>query len=452
MAKNNRVLVDNLSVKCDSDMFPNSLINFMNRYKFYADLLDQVSEGIIIHDSSNIVFANKSLIQLFGMNAVDEIIDKDVFKILETYLTYYREIDEEICRAFHHCTFRTNLIDRKQGLKKVVVKNCSMFFDHKEYKVTYIRYYYENENFTVYDEVAPKEVVQSSGGYESEYLEESELNKIKYEDYIARLIPILAHELRTPLNILMCSIQMSDIYIEDLSTLEKNLHKMKHNSVVMKQNCFRLLKLINNIIDSTLLDAKAVILNLKLYDIGDIVEDMVFTISDYVRENIKDKRIFIEFFTNVKDKFVYLDLNRFQNAFLKLLSNSFKFNNNGDTIYVCIKESNLTNIEIVVCNKGNIIEEDDLNQLFERFSAKKSNLAKSHEGIGLGLFIVKNIVELHQWSIEVSNCVEDTSNEFIIKIPIKGKEIITAGDDNKCNYEILEEELLQKIKIEFSDI
>ncbi|WP_160671076.1 PAS domain-containing sensor histidine kinase [Clostridium sp. C8-1-8] len=452
MAKNNRVLVDNLKVKCDSDMFPNSLINFMNRYKLYADLLDQVSEGIIIHDSSNIVFANKSLLKLFGMHAVDEIIDKDVFKILETYLTYYREMDEEICRAFHHSTFRTNLIYKGQEVKKVVVRNCNMSFDNREYKVTYIRYYYENENFTVYDEVEPKEVFQSSRGYEPEYLEEGDLSKIRYENYIARLIPILAHELRTPLNILMCSMQMSDVYIEDIATLENNIAKMKHNSIVMKQNCFRLLKLINNIIDSTLLDSKAFILNLKLYDIADIIEDMVFTISDYVRENIKDKKIDIEFFTSVKDKFVYLDLNRFQNAFLKLLSNSFKFNNNGDTIYVCIKESNSKNIEIVVYNKGNIIEEDDLNQLFEKFSAKKSNLAKSHEGIGLGLFIVKNIVELHEWSIEVSNCVENISNQFIIKIPIEGKKIIRADVNNKCNYEILEEELLQKIKIEFSDI
>ena len=278
---------------------------------------------------------------------------------------------------------------------------------------------------------------------------EVELRKAKaeaeaYDRLKTEFFSNISHELRTPLNILLSSLQLINIYVYKLQGNEGE--DIKKYLGIMKQNCFRLLRLINNFLDITKIDAGFYNLNEGKHNIVSIVEDITTSVVEY----LKNKNIQIIFDTEIEEKYISCDDDKIERIMLNLFSNAIKFTNPGGKIEVNIYERN-NEIIISVKDTGIGIPKDKLTSIFDRFSQVDKTLSRNKEGTGIGLALVKSLVEMHKGKIIVKSTYGE-GTEFLIHLPENSNKI----DDNDVNlnnkYEDKKESNMEKMNIEFSDI
>ena len=138
----------------------------------------------------------------------------------------------------------------------------------------------------------------------------------------------VSHELKTPISVIFSANQMLDIYLKNIST-ENNDKLLSYNNII-KQNCYRLIRLINNIIDISKSSSGNFKLNLSNENIVSIVKNIVESVTEFV--NSKDLRIIFE--TNVKEKIIACDPLQIERIMLNLISNAIKFSNPKSVILV----------------------------------------------------------------------------------------------------------------------
>ena len=129
---------------------------------------------------------------------------------------------------------------------------------------------------------------------------------------------------------------------------------------------------------------------------------------------------------------------------LNLLSNAVKFTNDGDEITVTIKD-NEDCVSVCVKDTGIGIPEDKLKMIFDRFAQIDKTLIRNKEGSGIGLSLVKTLINMHGGNISV-NSVVGVGSEFVMELPVRLVEE-TEQVNNNCS-----ESKIEKILIEFSDI
>jgi len=264
-----------------------------------------------------------------------------------------------------------------------------------------------------------------------------EYDKIKMEFFSN-----ISHELRTPINVIFSALQMNEVKLKDC--YYKNAYKdcYKYGNT-MKQNCYRLLRLINNLIDITKIDTGYFDVNEINIDIISLIENITMSVADY----IENKGLSLIFDTDIEEKVIACDPEKIERIILNLLSNAVKFTPNSGNIMVNI-EDGIENICIRVKDNGRGIPEEKLNSIFERFVQVDKSFTRDHEGSGIGLSIVKALVELHGGTISVIGN-EGYGAEFIISIPCKL--VNEVYDEIACSEEIAKS-YIEKINIEFSDI
>ncbi|MBU3110279.1 PAS domain-containing sensor histidine kinase [Clostridium lacusfryxellense] len=242
----------------------------------------------------------------------------------------------------------------------------------------------------------------------------------------------ISHELKTPLNIIFATAQLFALYCNS-GSLDDNKNSIIKYIDSIKQNSYRLSKLINNIVDLSKIEAGFYNLNISNNNIVVIVEDIVVSVTNFT--NIKGLNIIFD--TDIEEKIIACDPEAIDRIVLNLISNSIKFSNVGDEIFVDIKDKNEF-VEISVKDTGIGIKDNDLEMIFDRFKQVDKSLSKNSEGTGIGLSLVKSIVELHGGSIYVesefgkgskftvklpSKKVINESNLYINKVPIKNENI-----------------------------
>jgi len=265
---------------------------------------------------------------------------------------------------------------------------------------------------------------------------------IAYDKVKTDFLTNMSHELRTPLNVICSTIQL-------LKSLDgsKRLgeEKIKYYINIMNQNSLRLLRLINNIIDTTKIEADYISLNLKNGDIVYIVEE----ISQSVAEYIKSHGITLIFDTDIEEKTIAFDEEKIERIVLNLLSNAVKFTKKNGSILVNIYDKGDL-IEISIKDTGIGIPKDKLKFIFERFAQIDKSTSRHNEGSGIGLTLVKSLVEMHGGKIH-ANSEEGKGSEFIITLPVK---IVDSKqeENNLNNKEVFETNYEENLLIEFSDI
>ncbi|WZL72582.1 PAS domain-containing sensor histidine kinase [Clostridiaceae bacterium 35-E11] len=252
----------------------------------------------------------------------------------------------------------------------------------------------------------------------------------------------ISHEFKTPLNVILGTIQLMDTMLGEHSDCA---YVRKHHKYIkiMKQNCYRLLRLINNIIDSTKIDAGYFKLNLRNHNIVTIVENIALSVVEY----IESKAITLEFDTEIEEKIMACDAEKMERVILNLLSNAVKYTKSGGSIWVKIYDKK-DKIMISVKDTGIGVPKDKQAMIFKRFKGSDMISNTAYEGSGIGLSLVKAIVYMHQGDITVQSELGKGS-EFIIEIPVRlmkeeGSMIKENGVTQYANVE--------KIDIEFSDI
>ncbi|MCY6354885.1 AAA family ATPase [Clostridium sp. ZS2-4] len=267
--------------------------------------------------------------------------------------------------------------------------------------------------------------------------EQLQYSKLKLEFFAN-----LSHELKTPLNLSFCALQMLNLYLNNNLSSEVN-EKFERYTSIIKQNNYRLLKLVNNIVDITKINANSFDLNLQNNDIVELIRKITYSVSDYVR----NKNRILEFNSNIKSKIIACDCFNIERIMLNLLSNAIKFTDEGDKIYVNIYD-NGDEISIVVRDTGIGIPKDKQKMIFERFRQVDKSFTRNSEGSGIGLTIVKLLVEVHDGEIKVESKAGEFT-EFIVNLPVR------KLDDkyiNENNYNDGGNSLIDRIDIEFSDV
>lgn len=265
--------------------------------------------------------------------------------------------------------------------------------------------------------------------------------RLEYDHLKTEFLGNVSHELRTPLNVILGTLQLLEMQNQGI---HQNVRTTKHLRT-MKQNCYRLLRLSNNIIDLTNIDSGLYEVNMDNYDIVGIVQNTTLSIADYV----KNHNIKINFFTNAKEKIILCDYDKIERILFNLLSNAIKCTNSGGEITVTIKETS-DQIRLIVKDTGRGIAEEKQKIIFDRFRQGEDLLTRSHEGSGLGLSLTKALVEMHEGTISLKSKPGEGS-EFIIEIPVKP---LLEDSRKKRNHRPIKVEVsqLEKINIEFSDI
>lgn len=253
----------------------------------------------------------------------------------------------------------------------------------------------------------------------------------------------ISHELKTPLNIILASIQMIESRHPVSTNCEVYSYTAKYMSM-MRQNCYRLLRLINNLIDITRLDSGFLKVNLGNYNIVSVVEDIVGSVADFS----ESKGISLIFDTEVEEKIIACDPDKIERIVLNLLSNSIKFTPSGGSILVNIYSRD-DRVDIKVRDTGIGIPHDKLVMVFERFRQVDSSLQREYEGSGIGLSLVKALVEAHKGKVSVES-EYGHGTEVTIELPavVAAKENIDMK--NALNNPDIDK--VHRINIEFSDI
>lgn len=271
---------------------------------------------------------------------------------------------------------------------------------------------------------------------------EERLREVKeYDKLKTEFFANISHELKTPVNVIYSALQMCNILIGNNEIYkEKAMHKYTQ---MIKQNCHRLIRLINNIIDITKIDSGYLKLNLKNEEIVSVVENIVMTVVSYA----ESKGISIVFDTDVEERIMACDIDKIERIILNLLSNAIKFTDKRGQIYVNIfnKEKSII---ISIKDTGIGIPKEKMDMIFERFIQVDKSISRNNEGSGIGLSLVKELVIMHNGTISVNSKIGKGS-DFIVEIPVH------TTNDNESHikkYEDKESDKIEKINIEFSDI
>ena len=252
----------------------------------------------------------------------------------------------------------------------------------------------------------------------------------------------ISHEFKTPINIISSCIQLLDLKKKESD--QELAEGYKKYDKTLKQNCNRMLRLINNLVDITKIDSGYLKLNFINCNIVELVEDITLSVVPYV----ENKKLSIIFDTMDEEIIIKCDPESIERVMLNLLSNAIKFTSKGGNIIVYIY-SDEQYVNISVKDDGIGIADEYMEKVFERFIQGDKTLKRHTEGSGIGLSLVKSIVEMHKGIVEV-NRENSVGTEVIVKLPNKkcsGKE----ETDTKC-IENIRNGIVNKINLEFSDI
>ena len=220
----------------------------------------------------------------------------------------------------------------------------------------------------------------------------------------SEFIANISHELRTPLNsILGFSKLMESGYNEE------SYYKYINN---ITNSGSRLLEIINNLIDLIKIDSGKIKFEKKPVRLDPLLSSCI----DTIRGKLDIKNRIINYINPDSGLSALGDRSRLEQMFLQLLSNAIKFTNEDGTINIKIININNT-VEIEVSDNGTGIREKLLGQIFDSFSMGEKGLLREKQGTGIGLSIVKKIIEAHNGSISVKS-KEGNGAAFKITMPV----------------------------------
>lgn len=394
----------------------------------YRRLVELLPDPIILQKDGKILYINQAAIRFLGGENRHNFIGKSILDFIDVHLDENRGLLMKKLRdkASNFCLFNEIKIIRKIDKAVLEVEIASTIFN------------YSNKNATLIllRDLSDRKKAEK---YIKLFNEAVEYDRLKTQFFAN-----LSHELRTPLNVILGTIQILTLYFKEESL--ENRERLIFNRVkVLKQNCYRLLRLVNNLIDITKIDAGFYELDLHNHNIVSVVEEITLSVVEYVEQ----KNLNLTFDTDFEEKIIACDPDKIERIMLNLLSNAIKFTKADGSILVNMSDKG-ESIIISVKDTGIGIPKGEMEHIFEHFRQVDKSFTRNHEGSGIGLSLVKSLVEMHDGTIHV-NSEYGKGSEFIIEIPVKilesSENIIREKNENE-----IENDLIEIINVEFSDI
>lgn len=223
------------------------------------------------------------------------------------------------------------------------------------------------------------------------------------------------HELRTPLTLMLAP--LGPMFEGQLGRITA---KQKDSIATIRQNGFKLLKLINNLLDLTKLEEGKMRLKIRTLDFVEYVTALLASVKP-----LTDRKKITLYFQHPSDMMeITIDPEHFEKVVLNLLSNAIKFTPEGGRITVYLEDRD-TDIALIVEDSGIGIPPDMLESIFDRFSQVDGSPSRPHEGTGIGLSLAREIVRLHGGRIHAES-ERKKGSRFIVELR-KGEDHF--GDD-----------------------
>lgn len=385
-----------ISIVIDITELETTIMNIEQSEKTYKLLIQTLPEGIVIVNpmTNKHIYRNEASIRMLKTIGLD--------KLNESIKTYLKEEN--------YGEFRRFTIDKLNNI------DISLAIVKRKEEGTLI-------------------VVFRMLDYEFKSMKlEKELNIMKEKNkFKTEFLSNVAYDIKKPINTIF----------ETNNNLIKN--KVKYNSEninnhtrLVKQNCYRLIKLLNNIEYVSRIDNGTCTLELRKCDIVKLLENIVKISREYTDR----KGIDISFKSELNKKILVLDTEKVEKIILNILSNAIKFTNVGGKIDINLYIEN-EQVCISIKDTGIGIPKDKIEVIFENFEQIDTTLSRGCEGTGMGLSVVKKLANLNNINISVESELNKGS-EFKIILPnnILSKNI-------KLQDKFTQNE---KIEIEFSDI
>lgn len=385
-----------ISIVIDITELENTIMNIEQSEKTYKLLLQTLPEGIVIVNptTNKHIYRNEASIRMLKTIGLD--------KLNESIKTYLKEEN--------YGEFRRFTIDKLNNI------DISLAIVKREEEGTLI-------------------VVFRMLDCEFKSIQlEKELNRIKEKNkFKTEFLSNVAYDIKKPINTIF---ETNNNLIE--SKGKYNSENINNHTRLVKQNCYRLIKLLNNVEYVSRIDNGTCTLDLRKCDIVKLVENIVNISRTYTDK----KGIDISFKSEINKKILVLDTDKVEKIILNILSNAIKFTDTGGKIDINLYMAN-EQVCISIKDTGIGIPKDKTEIIFENFEQLDTTLSRGCEGTGIGLSVVKKLANLNNIKINVESELNKGS-EFKIILPnnILSKNI-------KLQDKFTQNE---KIEIEFSDI
>ena len=392
-----------------------------NIQDLYSKLINFIPDGVIIARNKKIEYVNNRLLDMLEIDNPNNVINKNFIELIDN--------------SFHQI-----FSSRLESLNKTLLETP------QQYKLICgeKRKWVEATSLIVNDESGEYIISTLRNIQDRKKAEEAEqlLELKKKEDSMKNeFFSNISHELRTPINVIYSALQVQN---EALKNGGDKDYIIKYNKII-RQNCLRLIRLINNIIDVTRIESGFFKPNFRIENIITIVEDITMSIVEYV----ESKKIKLIFDTELEEVYVKCDSDLIERIILNLLSNSIKYGKENGIIEVYIYKTNLNTIAISIKDDGIGIPKEMKQKIFNRFLKVDNSLSRKTEGSGIGLSLVKQLIEIHKGTIRINSNLNH-GTEFIITFPTEDDfSEVCATIEKPINFE---KTIIESAEIEFSDI
>jgi PAS domain S-box-containing protein len=397
-----------------------NILNYRERCKA---VFEQAPLAIVITDrQNNIIDWNDKAQEIFGWSK-EEVISQSLNIIIPE--EDYAKNTERIEKIFSGEKIENSIIKNlsKDGSNKYCEWNTKVIKDS------------QNNVIEIISIISDKTKV-----LEVEEKMKNQKEEIEYNQLRTQFFANISHELKTPLNLIFSSLQLIDFHFNNGNLQQKKDKIYKYLSSI-KNNGYRLLRLVNNVIDITRIDVDSFNLSRGNFDIVKLCEAVVDSIEDYIQE--KDRNFTYK--TDIDKAIIAFDPFNIERVILNLISNSVKFTHPGDNITLKLSRE-ADQIVISVIDTGIGIKKENHTVIFDQFRQVDQSFKKKREGSGIGLYLVKSIVEMHGGRVELESYFGEYT-DFKIYLPA-----ITIDQNTVEQESYSPASLLDKIEIEFSDI
>lgn len=387
-------------------------VNFnMEYYKIiYEQLLKNMPSGIIISYKNKIMFVNNKVLNFFKLESEENIIDKNISDLI------YKEDKDKY-------------LDKTNNNDSVIHTRFS--YNNVIFEAEEIRFYE-----TLHQKTFQVSIINS---IEDKIKLEDAKRQLQLRDVMEKtrneVLSNISHEFKTPVNVIYSTVQIQDL----------NLKKGEYDNILefnklIKQNCNRLIRLINNFIDSIKLENNKLDIHKKCVNIVYIVEDITMSVINFA----KRQKIEVIFDSEEEELYCDIDIDQMERIMLNILSNAIKYNKPNGSINVIVKDRP-EEIYIEVIDSGIGIPKDRISTIFDRFERIENKNAVIKEGSGIGLSIVKKLVDALDGKIEIESEVDKGTTVRLIFKKSENKNDIDEVYD-------ISQHLEEKVNLEMSDI
>lgn len=239
-----------------------------------------------------------------------------------------------------------------------------------------------------------------------------------------QFLATLSHELRTPLSAILGWSQL-------VRTGKLEEEQMARAFETIERNARSQSQLIDDLLDVTRIITGKLQIELRQVDLSKVIEAAI----DSVRPAYETKGIRFKLTGEQGPCLVRGDANRLQQIFWNLFSNAVKFTPASGSVNVKVKQR-ASRVEVSITDTGLGIDAKFLPFIFERFRQADGSTTRAHGGLGLGLAIVRHLVELHTGDVKVESDGQGHGSTFIVTLPLATKPLKAVGDASVSDNDI----------------